>query len=108
VKFWENRAAAKQCATSIRHEFVIGPLRDSSLFHRKARVYYCIRCKWDFLVCPNRVAVLDERGNPLSGTGRSGRFSMFEEGPCPVFEALISDISCAIESGSNSATEEWK
>jgi len=72
----------------MRHEFVIGPLCDSALFERKAKLYYCIQCKWSFLVCESKVEVLDEGGNPLAGDEISGRFGTFEEGPCPVLEAL--------------------
>jgi hypothetical protein len=73
---------------TLRHEFVVGPLCDSSLSQRKVRLYYCIRCKWNFLVCGSKVAVLDERGNPLTGTESSDRFNTFAEGPCPVLKAL--------------------
>ena len=95
MKFWGNRASARRGDRSLRHEFVIGP-RDSTLFSGKASLYYCIRCEWRFLVCRNRVAVLDERDNALTGTESANRFSTFEEGPCPVLEALTSDIPSGI------------
>jgi hypothetical protein len=72
----------------MRHDLVIGPLCDSVLFGRKARLYYCIRCKWSFLVCGGKVALLDEGGNPLAGDRSLGRFGTFKEGPCPVLEAF--------------------
>ena len=37
--------------------------------------------------------MLDERGDPLTGTESSERFSTLGEGPCPVLEALTSSIS---------------
>src|ERR1700680_123620 len=92
MKLWGNGVDHQRSDRSFRHEFVIGPLRESSLSPRKARLYYCLRCKWNFLVCGSRVAVLDERGNPLTGTESSNRFSTFEEGPCPVLKALTSDV----------------
>jgi hypothetical protein len=92
MKLWRKRVYPERCDRSLRHEFVIGPRCDSSLFAEKARVYYCIRCRWNFLVCRSRVAVLDERGNPLTGTESSDRFNTFEEGPCPVLKALTSDV----------------
>ena len=94
MKLWGNGIyhPAKRRDRSLRHEFVVGPLCDSSLSERKARLYYCIRCKWNFLVCGSKVAVLDERGNPLTGTESSDRFNTFAEGPCPVLEALTWDI----------------
>jgi hypothetical protein len=76
-----------------RHEFVIGPLCKHAVFQKKARLYYCIRCKWSFLVCGGKVVVLDEDGSPLGGDGGRRRFATFEEGPCPVLEAFVSAAS---------------
>jgi hypothetical protein len=73
-----------------RHAFVIGPLCDSDLTSRKARLYYCRLCEWRFLVCGDKVAVLDARGEPLTGPESASRFSTFEEGPCPVLETFAS------------------
>jgi hypothetical protein len=58
------------------------------MFGRKARLYYCIRCKWNFLVCERQVVVLDEHGQPLAGTKGAERFDTLEEGPCPGLEML--------------------
>jgi hypothetical protein len=80
-------------ATAIRHEFVIGPLRKRSAFQQKARLYYCIRCKWSFLVCGSKVAVLHEDGGALGRDEGLHRFATFEEGPCPVLEAFRSAAS---------------
>lgn len=60
------------------------------MFQRKARLYYCIRCKWSFLVCERQVIVLDEHGRPLPGTKGAERFDTFDEGPCPGLEVLRS------------------
>jgi hypothetical protein len=76
--------------TIMRHELVIGPLCDSAFFGRKARFYYCNRCKWSFLVCGRKVAVLDAGGGPLNGNSSSTRFSA-DEDPCPVLETFASD-----------------
>ncbi|HWX37341.1 MAG TPA: hypothetical protein VNZ53_59245, partial [Steroidobacteraceae bacterium] len=65
---------------SYRHEFAIGPLCDSALFGRKARLYYCIRCNWRFLVSEKKVVVLDELGHPMAGPDSSTRFATFAEG----------------------------
>src|SRR5258706_10727288 len=73
-----------------RHAFVIGPLCDSTLTSRKARLYYCRLCEWRFLVCGDKVAVLDAQGEPLTGPQSASRFSTFEEGPCPVLETFAS------------------
>lgn len=69
---------------------MIAPPRESPMFQRKARLYYCIRCKWSFLVCERRVIVLDEHGRPLPGTKGAERFDTFDEGPCPGLEVLRS------------------
>ena len=41
--------------------------------------------------------MLDERGNPLTGTESSDRFSTFGEGPCPVLKALTSEVAIGTE-----------
>ena len=83
MKFWTNHFFRPEGhAPSLRHELVIGPLCDSPLFRRKARLYYCIRCNWRFLVCEKRVVVLDQGGLPMAGTDSSNRFATFAEGPC--------------------------
>jgi hypothetical protein len=91
MKLWETHNSRPQRhAPSIRHEFVIGPLCDSELFPRKARLYYCIRCKWHFLVCEKTVVVLDGYGHPMAGADSSTRFDTFAEGPCPALAELES------------------
>jgi hypothetical protein len=83
----------------MQHEFVIGPLCDSELFGRKARLYYCSRCKWSFLVCGSKVAVLDEGGNRLARDDSFRRFDALEESPCPVLEALASEFLAEVPAG---------
>ena len=91
VKLWGSRAAAsRRHNRTLRHEFVIGPLYDSNLSPGKARLYYCVKCKWSFLVSGSKVAVLGEDGSPLVGEESLRRFNTFEEGPCPVLEASAS------------------
>src|ERR1700694_6118806 len=91
MKLWESHATAiGRHHVSSRHEFFIGPLCDTSLTSRKARLYYCRLCEWRFLVRGSKVAVLDEDGNPLVGEESFRRFGTFEAGPCPVLEAFAS------------------
>ena len=66
----------------MRHDFVIGPLCDHELFTGKARLYYCIRCNWRFLVRDRRVLVLDEAGRVLP-QGALASFEAYEQGACP-------------------------
>jgi hypothetical protein len=90
VKFWESHTFRPQRHASSRHEFVIGPMCDSALFRQPARLYYCIRCNWRFLVCEATVVVLDEDGHPLAGADSSTRFATFAEGPCPALTEIES------------------
>jgi hypothetical protein len=77
------RGPGESCDTSL----VIGPLCDSALFGRKARLYHCSRCKWSFLVCGSKVVVLDGGGSPLNGDESSIRFRG-DHDPCPVLETF--------------------
>ena len=89
MKLWESHFLRPQRhAPSVRHEFVIGPFCDSALFRRKARLYYCIRCRWQFLVSEKKVVVLDNDGHPMAGADSSARFNTFAEGPCPALVEL--------------------
>ena len=91
MKFWESHDTRPQRRSpSLRHEFVIGPLCDTALFRSKARLYYCIRCRWHFLVSEKKVVVLDDEGHPMAGTDSSARFDTFAEGPCPALVELES------------------
>jgi hypothetical protein len=94
MNFWKNRSdGLARRLTDTRHQFVIESLCKSALFQQKARLYYCIRCEWSFLVCGRKVAVLDEDGSPLIGEESLRRFETFKEGPCPVLEAFVSAAS---------------
>lgn len=89
MKLWKSHGAASdRDERNLRHEFVIGPLHYSGLSSNKARLYYCTKCKWLFLVSNSKVAVLDQDGSPLIGDDSLARFKTFEEGPCPVLEAF--------------------
>jgi hypothetical protein len=78
---------------NLRHHFVIGPLCDSYLFNRRARLYYCTRCRWSFLVAGNSAVVVDEDGRPLGGDEAAKRFRSFENGPCPILHGLAGELS---------------
>ncbi len=88
MKRWGNGSSETgQHDRRLRHEFAIGPLTDSAPFRRKARLYYCIRCNWHFLVGEKSVVVLDDDGHPMGGPDSSTRFATFAEGPCPALAA---------------------
>jgi hypothetical protein len=89
MNLWRKSASPRR-TVRLKHDFVIGPRGKSDLFARPARLYYCIRCKWSFMVCGSTVAVLDEDGSPVVGDESLRRFNTLAEGPCPVLEAFVS------------------
>jgi hypothetical protein len=107
MNLWQNHPGAIDRPMATRHEFVIGPLCRHAPFQREARLYYCIRCKWSFLVCGSTVAVLDEEGRPLAGDGSLRRFQTFEEGPCPVLEAFAAAASLDVGAIEANFRREW-
>ena len=97
--------SASELLGNLRHEFVIGPLRDHPLFKSKARQYYCTRCNWTCLVCGTRVVVLDESMRALAVDEGTKRFSTFEIDPCPVLEALAAEAFGALRNGQANESE---
>ena len=96
MKLWKSHTfRPERRASSFRHEFVIGPMCDSALFRQKARLYYCVRCNWRFLVCGATVVVLDQDGHPLDNPDSSARFATFAEGPCPMLTEI--EARCPLE-----------
>ena len=89
MNLWRKSVNPRR-AVRLKHDFVIGPQRHHELFGQPARLYYCLRCKWSYLVCGSSVAVLDEDGGPLAGEESLRRFNTLAEGPCPVLEAFVS------------------
>jgi hypothetical protein len=92
MNFWRKHTNLQNglTTTRLRHDFLIGPQRHSDLFEKPARLYYCCRCKFSFLVCGSKVAVLNEDEVPITGEESLRRFNTFGEGPCPVLEAFVS------------------
>jgi len=88
MKFWSTCATSSR-APRLRHNFIVGPQRHIDLFGRAARLYYCVRCKWSFLVRKNTVVVLDENESPIAGEESLRRFNTFGEGPCLVLAAFV-------------------
>jgi hypothetical protein len=58
-------------AHGMRHNFAIWALEKSGTSRRHLHVYYCVRCKWSFLVndFSGSVTPLDQNGNPIPATG---------------------------------------
>jgi len=78
---------------NLRHNFAIGPLCDTYLFKHQARLYYCARCSWSFLVSSGAVAVIDAHGRPLTGDEAERQFKSFANGPCPVLQGLAQETA---------------
>jgi hypothetical protein len=76
---------------SLRHEFAIGPIRYDATLGENAREYYCIRCKWIFVVGRKKIAFLDGNGAVVTGEDNSARLGTFENGPCPVLQAFAAE-----------------
>jgi hypothetical protein len=94
MKLWKGHGRALiRHHEHLPHEFVIGPLHRNGLSPNKARLYYCTRCKWSFLVSGTKVAVFAQDGSPSNGDESLVRFKTFEDGPCPVLEAFASASS---------------
>jgi len=104
MNLWrKGEKSRNQQATRLRHNFIVGPQRHSELFGRPARLYYCVRCKWSFLVCGSRVAVLNEDESPqdeipIVGEESLRRFNTFAQGACPALEAFVSTALVGAES----------
>jgi hypothetical protein len=98
VNFWKKREVVPEPARGRpRHRFVIGPICYASANLERGRLYYCTACRWKFLVCGTKVAVLAENGSALVGAEAIERFSTFAEGPCPVLEEFASALSSKID-----------
>jgi hypothetical protein len=92
MKLWKaDSDAIERPQRIMQHEVVIGPLCASILFQRKARLYYCKRCTWSFLVCESKVVVLNKDGSPMNRNESSARFNA-DEDACPVLEAFASEV----------------
>ena len=80
-----------------RHDFAIAPVRQRGVGQEKSKLYYCIHCKWSFLVRGTKVAALSEDGTSLDRDESLRRLATFERGPCPVMEAFVS--AACLDSG---------
>ncbi len=69
----------------MRHMFAIKDLGQSGWFTPHRYRYFCVLCRWTFLVENRRgdATALDESGQALSGAENAARVTTFAIGPCP-------------------------
>jgi hypothetical protein len=69
----------------MRHMFAIKDLGQSAWFKPHRYRYFCVLCRWTFLVENRRgdATALDESGQALSGAENAARVTTFAVGPCP-------------------------
>lgn len=69
----------------MRHTFAIKDLGQSGWFKPHSYRYFCVLCRWTFLVENRRgdATALDESGRALSGAENAARAATFAFGPCP-------------------------
>jgi hypothetical protein len=69
----------------MRHTFAIKDLGQSGWFKPHRYRYFCLLCRWTFLVENRRgdATALDESGQALSGGENAARVATFALGPCP-------------------------
>lgn len=70
--------------TLLRHDFIIEDLGQAGWLRPHSYRYYCVRCRWTFLIEGRRgeVTALDEVGAPLPEAENARRISTFALGPC--------------------------
>src|SRR5260221_2261162 len=78
--------------TNLRHSFAIKVLgKLPGLFQPQRYAYYCVRCKWSFVVNDGKrgvITALDASGEALNGLEAVKRVSTFADGPCPSLKIL--------------------
>lgn len=69
----------------MRHIFAIKDLGQSGWFKPHRYRYFCVLCRWTFLVENRRgdATALDESGQALNGAEGAARVATFAVGPCP-------------------------
>jgi len=69
----------------MRHMFAIKDLGQSGWFKPHSYRYFCVLCRWSFLVENRRgdATALDESGRALNGAEGAARAATFALGPCP-------------------------
>jgi hypothetical protein len=86
------RLSKMRRVAALHHNFVVGPLHQSTLTGEKCHLFFCARCRGRFLVSRSGVVVLDDDGAVMKGADAATRFDSFENGPCPALEAMNREI----------------
>ena len=86
---WRSRNRACQAGrlgkVFMRHMFAIKDLGQRGWFKPHSYRYFCVLCRWTFLVENRRgnATALDESGRALNGAESAARVATFAFGPCP-------------------------
>jgi hypothetical protein len=82
-------------AGKLKHNFAIKLLKKTGLFQPQPYLYFCVRCRFTFLVNQTRgsIVAVNPDGKPLSEPENSARIATFAEGPCPALEPLYREFS---------------
>jgi hypothetical protein len=81
--FWWKDALIRTRAIQMRHNFAIERLGRPERFKPQRYTYFCIHCRWSFLVEGWKACALDESRQPLSEPENGERVATFAVGPCP-------------------------
>ena len=83
--FHASRSTGSLSQKPARHEFAIEHLGQAGWLKPHRYRYYCIRCRWLFLVENRRgdALAVDELDRPLSQAENTARVATFAIGPCP-------------------------
>ena len=83
----------------MRHNFAIQSLgRRPGWLMPQRYVYYCVRCRWMFLVVGSKVCALNDSSAPLPELENGRRTATFEIGPCPAIPPECMSLTRGIES----------
>jgi hypothetical protein len=79
-----------------RHSYAIKVLgKLPGLFQPQRYAYYCVRCKWSFVVNDGKrgvVTALDVGGKQLERVEAAERVATFTDGPCPAMKILSQPV----------------
>jgi len=84
AKAWQRLFSARNTRIRhVRHLFAIQRFRNGTVRNPYNYCYYCVRCRWAFLVDGRGgVVAVDKDNRPLEGVVGAYRVETFKHGPC--------------------------